>query len=189
MFLFILLKSTEEQKRYRQNLFEYYSIFVFIFTTVVQNIDNIDLKFNLGLASHKFISKPDHKTYGKNPTMEETLLLKRSPPPPPGKKYNVASFPKKECGCDFYWGGGGMLCNSSKIIYFYRKFSIICKNLFGLGIKYYTKGTRFLVKQIKYIIFLAFNLILNIYQNHYISLKVSLNKWQLIGRCKDSMQL
>lgn len=85
MFLFILLKSTEEQKRYRQNLFEYYSIFVFIFTTVVQNIDNIDLKFNLGLASHKFISKPDHKTYGNNPTMEETLLLKMSPPSPLGK--------------------------------------------------------------------------------------------------------
>lgn len=106
MFLFILLKSTEEQKRYRQNLFEYYSIFMFIFTTVVQNIDNIDLKFNLGLASHKLISKPDHKTYGKNPTMEETLLLKRSPPP--GKKYNVASFPKKGCGCDYYWGGGGI---------------------------------------------------------------------------------
>lgn len=104
MFLFILLKSTEEQKRYRQNLFEYYSIFMFIFTTVVQNIDNIDLKFNLGLASHKLISKPDHKTYGKNPTMEETLLLKRSPPP--WEKVQCSKFSEEGVRVRLLLGGG-----------------------------------------------------------------------------------
>lgn len=107
MFLFILLKSTEEQKRYRQNLFEYYSIFVFIFTTVVQNIDNIDLKFNLGLASHKFISKPDHKTYGNNPTMEETLLLKMSPPPP-WEKVQCSKFSEEGVRVRLLLGEGGI---------------------------------------------------------------------------------